>query len=673
VRVRAESERALVVEGLMRAEALDVAHFVVESLPEAYWVEPHAEYRQLNSDGVTLTQSGTEGVGATTPIWDMGIHGEGEVIGVGDSGLDVGHCFFEDAPGGTAANQNYGVDHRKVVAYRAYADGVATGLRDHGTHVVGSILGESSTPGAEGAGEMGSAYKAKVSFTDIGPGDAPGLAVPNDLVNNFFNIDYDNGARIHSNSWGANINAYTLPTQDVDEFMHEFDDMLILFAAGNSGQQGPGSIGAPATCKNCLTVGASENPPRTPNNVAVFSSQGPAVGGRFKPDLVAPGFSLLSANSNSAGDCPIVGMAGTSMATPITAGDVALIRQYLREGYFPTGTKNGGPGVLPSGAMMKAMAIHSSQPLTGTYQDGALTPPPSQVQGFGRVQLDRVLFSASGGKTPGDRLLMVDDDTRPLTAGQEHTYTIPTGGVDPILGNELKVTLVWTDVPAQPASQNPLVNNLDLIVTVNGVESRGNGQIDTINTVEQVVTTVPAGATATIAVRGTGITQGAQKYALVVTGPLQVTSPPPAFPKPPPPSPPRAPGSPLGDAVALGVALPLLFLAVGAGGCFLCRRNTSAAGGAAMAAGAGGAAGAVLKRGSTRTTLLPEGWEMLRDPSSGAPYYLNKTTGATQWNPPPPPEVSLPPPWTSVLDPASGRTYYYNGSNGETSWTRPTK
>ena len=101
VRVRAESERALVVEGLMRAEALDVAHFVVESLPEAYWVEPHAEYRQLNSDGVTLTQSGTEGVGATTPIWDMGIHGEGEVIGVGDSGLDVGHCFFEDAPGYT--------------------------------------------------------------------------------------------------------------------------------------------------------------------------------------------------------------------------------------------------------------------------------------------------------------------------------------------------------------------------------------------------------------------------------------------------------------------------------------------------------------------------------------------------------------------------------------------
>ena len=60
---------------------------------------------------------------------------------------------------------------------------------------------------------------------------------------------------------------------------------------------------------------------------------------------------------------------------------------------------------------------------------------------------------------------------------------------------------------------------------------------------------------------------------------------------------------------------------------------------------------------------------MLRDPSSGAPYYLNKKTGATQWSPPPPPEGSLPPPWTSVLDPTSGRTYYYNGSNGESMWT----
>ena len=139
----------------------------------------------------------------------MGLHGEDEIIGVGDSGLDAGHCFFNNAEGATAGGQTYGPTHRKIVGYRAYADDAATGTRDHGTHVVGSILGESSSVGAQGSGERGTAYKAKVSFTDIGPGDAPGLAVPNDLVNNFFNVDYELGAKIHTNSWGANVNAYT--------------------------------------------------------------------------------------------------------------------------------------------------------------------------------------------------------------------------------------------------------------------------------------------------------------------------------------------------------------------------------------------------------------------------------------------------------------------------------
>ena len=82
----------------------------------------------------------------------------------------------------------------------------------------------------------------------------------------------------------------------------------------------------------------------------------------IKPDVTAPGFFISSANSNADGDCPITEMAGTSMATPITAGNVALIRQYLREGFYPTGERgkdlggnNFDGGMIPSGALMKAM------------------------------------------------------------------------------------------------------------------------------------------------------------------------------------------------------------------------------------------------------------------------------------------------------------------------------
>ena len=38
--------------------------------------------------------------------------------------------------------------------------------------MVGTILGESSTPGAAGATERGAAYAARVAFTDVGPGRA---------------------------------------------------------------------------------------------------------------------------------------------------------------------------------------------------------------------------------------------------------------------------------------------------------------------------------------------------------------------------------------------------------------------------------------------------------------------------------------------------------------------
>ena len=52
----------------------------------------------------------------------------------------------------------------------------------------------------------------------------------------FFQQAYDQGARIHTNSWGDQEdnpiqNNYTTASQDVDEFMWNHPDFLIFFAA----------------------------------------------------------------------------------------------------------------------------------------------------------------------------------------------------------------------------------------------------------------------------------------------------------------------------------------------------------------------------------------------------------------------------------------------------------
>lgn len=126
--------------------------------------------------------------------------------------------------------------------------------------------------------------------------------------------------------------------KEVDQFVYDNPEFLVLFAAGNDGDVS--TIGSPAQGKSCLTVGSSEtgrweNLPADNHNtsyVSYFSSNGPAEDGRIKPEVVAPGNVAVSAASAGDGDtysCGVVAMSGTSMATPATAGGALLARQYL--------------------------------------------------------------------------------------------------------------------------------------------------------------------------------------------------------------------------------------------------------------------------------------------------------------------------------------------------------
>ncbi|MBK7305396.1 MAG: S8 family serine peptidase [Saprospiraceae bacterium] len=45
------------------------------------------------------------------------------------------------------------------------------------------------------------------------------------------------GDRIHNNSWGANTESYyTVNSLEVDDFVYNHKDMLLIFSAGNDGK-----------------------------------------------------------------------------------------------------------------------------------------------------------------------------------------------------------------------------------------------------------------------------------------------------------------------------------------------------------------------------------------------------------------------------------------------------
>jgi hypothetical protein len=247
---------------------------IVEAQEQAQYLEPNSEFsfssyseplpsdaverlrahgRRLNKYASFIVQSGTAG---SFPLWEHGITGKNQVVGVADSGLDALSCFFNDgnrsttAPvtisRGTRPSTVNDFTHRKVVQYHAFADEVEGEDGGHGTHVSGSVAGHLSTaamdsPSFRPLGESkGMAYDAQIAFYDIGFAGA-GLDVPRSLDGQMFPSAYTAGARIHTNSWGASANVYDTMARSVDQFSWDRQDFLVLFAAGNDGAAGPGT------------------------------------------------------------------------------------------------------------------------------------------------------------------------------------------------------------------------------------------------------------------------------------------------------------------------------------------------------------------------------------------------------------------------------------------------
>ncbi len=57
------------------------------------------------------------------------------------------------------------------------------------------------------------------------------------------------------------------------------------------------------------------------------------------------------------------------MATPTVAGNAVLLQQYFTEGFYPSGVKTKADGFAPSGALLKALLMHSGQAVSMVTDD----------------------------------------------------------------------------------------------------------------------------------------------------------------------------------------------------------------------------------------------------------------------------------------------------------------
>jgi subtilisin family serine protease len=223
--------------------------------------------------------------------------GAGVRIAIIDTGIDASHQDLTGAIVGGADFSGLGSP-----------DGLTPvgPERRHGTMVASLAAGRGNN---SIDGVLGSAPEAELLSLSMSFGG--GTISPDEQVANAVRFAVDNGAHIISLSLTRNTRDWP-ESWDRAFGYAAANDVVVIAAAGNRGS-GTVSVGAPATMPGVLTVGGVDQEGQASDSA---SSQGITIG------VMAPSEGLVGATPGGG----YVSWSGTSGATPIVAGIVALVR-----------------------------------------------------------------------------------------------------------------------------------------------------------------------------------------------------------------------------------------------------------------------------------------------------------------------------------------------------------
>ncbi len=311
--------------------------------------------------------------------------GEGVVVGVIDSGINRTHSAFAGAGisnplggfRGYCASTPSACNTKLVGLWDFTAN--ANGLADpadtdgHGTHTASTAVGNAFVRASvtySGVAPRANliAYKACVGTTC--EGSALVASINQAVADGVDVINYSIGGS-PSDPWiavGGAIN------DDSEAFLAAREaGIVVAAAAGNDGPRA-GTHGNPGNAPWVMGVAAATHDRGgAGDRLASFSGRGPVVPlGVIKPDITAPGVSIIAAGIAGGDPTSIATLSGTSMATPHVAGAAALVRSV-------------NPSYNAS-AVVSALMLTARSSVT---EAGAATTP--HQQGAGMVDVSRAV------------------------------------------------------------------------------------------------------------------------------------------------------------------------------------------------------------------------------------------------------------------------------------------